>query len=248
MTAHPRIGVTTSLNTTDDGVAEQRLDLRYVEAVARAGGLPVIVPVLADDALTDAVADGLDGLVVTGGPAITVGLVGDLPDDIARTDPRRSHADTRLLGAFLRDRRPVLGICYGMQLGSALLGGTIHADAERDLPGALTHGAARGGTVHDAHVAPGTHLHRIAGADTLRVNTRHVQAVAAVGDGLVVSATAPDGVVEAVETPDGAFVGVQFHPEAMTPPLDALFTDLVARAAAWRDARRHGPSADATDR
>ncbi len=232
----PRIGLTTSLNTTDSGVAEQRLDLRYVEAVVRAGGLPVIVPMLAEDALADAVADGLDGLVVTGGPAITLGLVGALPADISPTDPRRSRSDARLLGAFLRDRRPVLGICYGMQLGSALLGGTIYADAERDHPGALTHGAARGGTVHDAHVAPGTHLHRIAGDDVLSVNTRHVQAVAAPGAGLVVSATAPDGVVEAVETPDGTFVGVQFHPEAMTPPLDALFTDLVARAIAWRDA------------
>ena len=244
----PRIGLTTSLNPTADGVAEQRLDLRSVDAVARAGGLPVIVPILADDALTDAVAARLDGLIVSGGPAITVGLVGALPDDLSPTDPRRSHADARLLGSCLRDGRPVLGICYGMQLGSALLGGTIHADAERDLPGTLTHGAARGGTVHDAHVVPGTHLHRLVGAETLRVNTRHVQAIATPGDGLVVSATAPDGIVEAVETPDGAFVGVQFHPEAMTPPLDALFTDLVGRARAWRAAQGRGSASDPADR
>lgn len=235
----PRIGVTTSLTTTDDGVPEQHLDLRYVEAVARAGGLPLPVPMLTDDALADAFAALLDGLVVTGGPAVTRGLIGPLPDDLAETDPRRLDSDERLLGAFLRDRRPVLGICYGMQLGSALLGGTIYADAERDHPGTpdhgrLTHGARRGGTSHPVAVVPGTHVARIVGAEALEVNTRHVQALAEVGDGLVASAVAPDGIVEAVETPDGAFVGVQFHPEAMAPPLDALFTDLVARAAAWR--------------
>ena len=213
---------------------EQRLDLRYVEAVVRAGGLPVVVPITADDAVTDAVAQSLDGLVVTGGPAVTLGLVGTLPDDLAETDPRRTASDTRLLRAFLDARRPVLGICYGMQLANALRGGTIYGDAEREHAGAGVHGAARGGTTHAVHVAPGTRFRRIVGADAVDVNTRHVQAVAALGDGLVVGATAPDGLPEVIETPDGAFVGVQFHPEAMTPPLDALFSDLVERAAAAR--------------
>ncbi len=234
-TFSPRIGITTSLTTTEAGVAEQRLDLRYVEAVARAGGLPLVVPIVADDALTDAVLALLDGLVVTGGPAVTRGLVGDLPADIADTDPRRLASDERLLRACLDAGRPVLGICYGMQLASALRGGTIYADAERDHPGAAVHSAGRGGTVHDAHVAPGSRLRSIVGADVVPVNTRHVQAIVAPGDGMRVSATAPDGLAEAIETTDGAFVGVQFHPEAMEPPLDALFADLVARAVAYRD-------------
>ena len=68
------------------------------------------------------------------------------------------------------------------------------------------------------------------------MNTRHVQALAEPGDGLIVSASAPDGVIEAIESTDGAFLGVQFHPEAMDPPLDALFEDLVERARAARSA------------
>ena len=229
-TARPRIGVTTSLNAAGHGAREQRLDLDYVRAVERAGGLPLIVPMLATDAAADEFAALLDGLVVTGGPAVEAGLVGAHPDDIDATDPDRLASDTRVLRAFLDARRPALGVCYGMQLANALRGGTLWADVERDRAGSATHSRGRGGTTHPASVTPGTHLARIVGRDAVEVNTRHVQAIAEVGTGLRVAAVAPDGVVEAVESEDGSFVGVQFHPEAMEPPLDALFVDLVERA------------------
>jgi putative glutamine amidotransferase len=233
----PRIGVTTSLTPNGRGEKEQRLDLAYVRAVERAGGLPLVVPMLATDEAADAFAALLDGLVVTGGPAVTLGMTGRRPDDLDETDPERVAADARLLRAFLDARRPTLGICYGMQLASALRGGTIWADATRDRPDTAVHSSKRGGADHDVRVADGTRLRGIVGPGPLRVGARHIQALNAVGEGLVVSAVAPDGVVEAVETPDGAFVGVQFHPEALSPPLDALFDDLVARARAFRDGR-----------
>ena len=229
----PRIGITTSLNATPRGAREQRVDLAYVRAVERAGGLPLIVPMLSNDELAAAFADLLDGLVVTGGPAVTRGLVGELPDDIAHTDPDRVASDERILQAFLDARRPTLGICYGMQLASALRGGTLHADVERDA-GVSVHSAGRGGTTHAVTLEPGTRFRQIVKAEALTVNTRHVQAIESPGDGLVVSARAPDGVIEAIESADGAFIGVQFHPEAMDPPLDSVFEDLVARAARER--------------
>lgn len=230
MTSRPRIGITTSLNRTDTGVLEQRLDLRYVRAIERAGGLPVLVPMLESEEATQQIVDQLDGLVVSGGPAVLDGLIGELPDDIAETEADRIRSDRRILSAFLEARRPALGICYGMQLASALRGGTIYADVERDA-GAGTHSRGRGGTDHPIELVHGTRFHQLVGASTLQVNTRHVQAVAEPGDGLVVSARAPDGTIEALESPDGMFLGVQFHPEGMTPPLDVLFSDLVARAA-----------------
>ena len=228
--SRPRIGITTSLNRTESGAREQRLDLAYVRAVERAGGLPLVVPMLASDEAADAFAALLDGLVVTGGPAVTDGLVGALPDDIDETDPDRLASDARLLRAFLDGGRPALGVCYGMQLASALRGGTIWADVERQHPGSAAHSTTRGGTEHEVEVVAGTHLRKVVGADRLVVNTRHVQAVAEPGAGLVVAALSPDGVVEALETEGGAFVGVQFHPEAMAPPLDSVFRDLVNRA------------------
>ena len=231
----PHIGITTSLNTTDSGAREQRVDLAYVRAVERAGGLPLLVPMLATAEAADAFARLLDGLVVTGGPAVTEGLVGELPADIDETDPDRVSSDTRVLSAFLEAQRPALGICYGMQLASALRGGSIHADVERDVDGVGVHSRGRGGTTHAVDVVPGTRFRQIVGRDRLEVNTRHVQAVGEPGAGLVVSARSPDGVIEALESTDGTFIGVQFHPEAMSPPLDAVFEDLVTRARQhWR--------------
>ncbi len=235
--SRPRIGITTSLV---DG--EQRLDLRYVRAVERAGGLPLVVPMLDDDTTADAFAALLDGLVVTGGPAVTDGLVGVLPPDLAETDPVRRASDRRILGAFLDGGRPALGICYGMQLASALRGGTIWADVEAQQPGALVHSERRGGGSHAVTVQPLTHLRCVLGTDRLDVPTHHVQAIARLGAGLRVAAVAPDGVVEAVESADGRFLGVQYHPERMDAAAgqaaDALFRHLVAQAA---EARRGDP-------
>ena len=230
----PLVGITTSLNRTEAGLLEQRLDLRYVRAVERAGGLPVLAPMLDGDEATDAFAERLDALVVSGGPAVLRGLVGELPDDISETEADRVRSDTRLLQAFLDARRPVLGICYGMQLASALRGGTIYADAERQLGLGAPHSPGRGGTAHPVQLEPGSRLAALVGGPEVEVNTRHVQAVAEIGAGLRVVARAPDGVVEAIESVDGTFLGVQFHPEAMRPPLDAVFEDLVSRARAAR--------------
>lgn len=240
----PRIGITTSFS---DG--EQHLDRRYVLAVERAGGLPLPAPMLATDAAADAFAALLDGLVVIGGPAVTEGLDGALPPDLDPTDPVRTASDRRLLQAFLRDGdpRPVLGICYGMQLMSGLLGGRLWGDVEREHAGAAVHSQKRGGTEHPVAFAPGTVLGTLFPAP-VSVNTRHLQALRTPGAGLVASGHAPDGVIEAVESPDGRLLGVQFHPERMGAAMDPLFQTFIHRAARGSKrgpARRPAPPASA---
>jgi putative glutamine amidotransferase len=221
----PRIGITTAY---DDG--SQRLDRRYVSAVERAGGLPVPLPMLDAGTAVDAFVSLLDGLVVIGGPAVTEGLVGSLPDALGRLDDRQAAADRAWIERCWDAGRPILGICYGMQRLNALAGGTIYGDVEAQLDRALTHSQKRGGTTHPIQIDPTSRLFDILGRETIPVNTRHLQAIASLGTGFTTAATAPDGVIEAIEHESGKIFGVQFHPERMGEDLQPLFRWLVTAA------------------
>lgn len=221
----PIIGITTSIENERQAV---RLD--YVRAVERAGGVPVIVPAAEHPDTMRAVAKLLHGLVITGGPAVTDGMIGDLPADLEPGDAARLASDRAILRAFLEARKPLLGICYGMQLISAELGGSIYADVQKQHAGSLVHSEKRGGREHPVTFTSGSWTSRALGTTDMGVNTRHIQAVAEPGRGLVVTGYSTDGVIEAIEDETGDILGVQFHPEAMGKPASGLFTHLVERA------------------
>lgn len=221
----PRIGITTSF---EDETQSLRRD--YALAIERAGGVPLLLPMTETDATVDALVDTVDALVVPGGPAVTERLQGTLPDDLSPLDPVRADSDRRYIEAFWSAGRPILGICYGMQRLNALAGGTIYADVEHQHPGALVHSQKRGATSHNIHVRETSWLYTQLNTDTVEVNTRHLQAIASVGDGFRVAATGPDGVIEAIEHTSARIVGVQFHPERMGRVMQPLFRALVEHA------------------
>jgi len=218
----PRIGITTSCS--DD---KQSLNINYIRAVEGAGGLPLIVPLLETEEATHAFAALLDGLIITGGPGITDGLVGELPDDLPPVDAIRSTSEQHIYRAL--NKQPVLGICYGMQFINAQAGGTLFADVSVQQANSLNHSKQRGASSHPVHIMPNTNLHRILQSQHLVVNTHHIQGLQMVGRGLHISATAPDGVIEAIESADGRLLGVQFHPERMGAVMQPLFDDFIER-------------------
>jgi putative glutamine amidotransferase len=111
---------------------------------------------------------------------------------------------------------PVLGICGGQQLLAVVLGGTLIQHIPDEVEGALEHEQSnpRNQPGHTVAIAPGTHLHRIVGADEMNVNSAHHQAVKEVSGSMVVNARSSDGVIEGIEAPRQRFcLGVQWHPE-----------------------------------
>lgn len=230
--AAPLVGITTYVEAASWGAWNRPAVLLprvYVDAVRRAGGVPVLLPPVADTAA--AVAASLDALVLAGGNDVDPAAYGAAAHErTVNTRPERDAAELALLRAALARRLPVLAICRGTEVLNVLQGG----DLLQHLPDAVGHEdhQPRPGTFgrHRVELTPGSLAARILG-EALTVASCHHQGIGRLGDGLVVSGVAPDGVVEALEMPDLPFVlGVQWHPEEDAEADPRLFAALVEAA------------------
>ena len=216
-----RVGLPTYVEPARWGAWDERATLlpaTYAEAVAGAGGLPVLLPPIVpgplDDAATVAV-QAIDALLLTGGADVDPDHYGAAahPETDA-PHPDRDGWELALLRAALAAERPVLAVCRGAQLLNVAAGGTLHQHLP-DVLGTTAHREALG-AFHRVEVAvePGSRLAAIVG-ERPEAPCHHHQAIDRLGTGLVVCATAADGTIEAVEGVGTAFVlGVQWHPEA----------------------------------
>lgn len=227
----PFIGITTGFQSDDP--PRQSLNHRYVLAVARAGGCPVLLPMVEHSGILAPLLSRLDGLIITGGPGITDGLIGDLPSDLPCVSALRHQNDLFAFNSAQHKQNPVFGICYGMQFINARYGGTIFADVQHQCH-TVAHSPKRTGGIPVSHrilVEPLTHLAKILGDSHCETNSLHIQAVRSVGTGLRVSARSDDGVIEGIESRDGRIIGVQFHPEEMPGTVfDRLFDFFIKQA------------------
>ena len=250
----PVIGITATLREDVDRVAERplgrfvRADLDYVEGVAEAGGVPVVLPPVGEARTAEAVIGGLDGLLLSGGSDLHPGYYGEEPiPELGVTVPERDTFEMALLERALRRQIPILGICRGMQVLNVALGGTLY----QDLPSQMDHMVLLGHRqetpkwqpTHEVEVDGGSKVAEILGTNELKVNSYHHQAIKGLASGLVTVAYASDGVIEAVESSDLSkrwIIAVQWHAEAMRdagPEHRNLFEAHVS--AAKRYALRH---------
>jgi putative glutamine amidotransferase len=194
----------------------------YEESIRRAGGEVRILD-YGKDAPAD-VVKSVDGILLPGGGDVEPALYGEAPHPaFDAVEAGRDAYELELARRATDADLPLLAICRGIQVLNVARGGTLvqHIpDVPEEQRDNVNHVMREPpyGIAHDIWVTEGSLLERLMqerlDGDTLPVNSRHHQAVKAVGEGLVVSATAPDGIVEAVEDPGKRFcVGVQWHPE-----------------------------------
>jgi len=214
---------------------------KYLRAIQAAGGQPVEISLGLRLRELEALARSLDAVVLPGSSAdVDPGRYHAARHPrSADPDPQREQTDFALLDHMFAEGKPVLAICYGVQLLNVYLNGTLVQDIASELAAPLKHDwsnreAGAPEPFHLLRIEAACDLARLAAAPEAHVNSSHHQAIREPGRDLRVVARAPDGVLEAVEwTGNSAWVrGVQWHPERMPgdPLAAALFHELVAAA------------------
>lgn len=208
----PLIGVTSDIDQNGDTLVQTR----YIQAVRRAGGVPVILPVGLE--AIEEVCDRLDGVLLIGGEDVDPYLYGEEPHrQLGKVLPERDESELALIKHMADQDKPVLGICRGYQLMNVAFGGTIYQDVYAQLSeDLLQHHQVTDldFAFHSIDIVGDSKLAEWAGTSEVRVNSLHHQAVKEVKAPLVVTAVAKDGVIEALESTAHRFlVGVQWHPE-----------------------------------
>ena len=229
---------------------ETRLVERYYKGIVEAGGVPVVIPPLADKDVIINTLDSLDGLMLTGGGDINPLWAGEEPSPRLHSI-NRERDEAELLAVRLAYNRqiPMLGICRGIQVLVTALDGEVEQDiAEGMQAGRLTPGghallkhsqdADRREPTHTVIIEKDSALYGIYGTGTLAVNSFHHQSVRKCGARFKVTAVAPDGVIEAIESSEyKSIMGVQWHPEWLEDSGPALFGWLVGRAVEFSRAK-----------
>jgi putative glutamine amidotransferase len=234
----PVIGLTTYREQAAWGVWQQRADVlpaQYAAAVEATGGVPLLLPPVAQEGAADAVVARLDGLVVSGGADVDPSRYGQDPHPrTAGWRPDRDAWETALLDAAEAVGLPVLGVCRGMQVMAVHAGGTLDQHTP-DLVGHEQHspGGDEFGQV-EVTTVPATRVAGLLGG-SLEVSCHHHQSVRE-HPGFVPAAHAADGTLEAMEaTGDRFCVAVQWHPE--TADDVGLLAGLVRAAAQYAEER-----------
>jgi putative glutamine amidotransferase len=218
----PLIGITTYRTTNESHHPILALGENYVQAVAQAGALPVLVPLGLPDDQVNGILVRLDGILFSGGGDIEPAAFGmESVPEVKSVDPDRDRVEIRLVKTALSEGLPFLGICRGLQVINVALGGSLYTHIADQHPQALKHDYSpdwpRDHLPHAVRVEPDSRLAAILRMKNPKVNSLHHQGVCHLAPGLQAVAWAPDTLIEAVELPGHPFgLGVQWHPEWLT--------------------------------
>ncbi len=199
------------INGKDEENRQLRLPAAYCDAVAAAGGIPIV----GGERCAKELAQLCDGLLLSGGADVDPALYGEeLLNDTVKCDPLRTRFEVELMNAFMALGKPVFGICRGCQLINCVLGGTLYQDLVEQKGLVHMNGKIR----HEVYAEEGSLLHSLFGP-VFKTNSTHHEAVKDVAPGLRVTARSVEGLVEGFEHESLPITAVQFHPERLTGAL-----------------------------
>lgn len=241
--AKPLIGVTANFSE-----GQLQLAPGYFRSVEAAGGIPVIIaPKRMPNANMSLLLDRIDGLLLSGGADINPILVGEDPvPALHGINTERDLFELTLTRLAYNRQIPMLGICRGIQVLAAALGGTIMQDIATSLPHnqLIKHSqdADRATATHFVEAVEGSRIAELLGK-RFAVNSFHHQAVGQCGPRFRITAQSADGVIEAIESTEmKSIIGVQWHPECFIAEGDTcmmpLFQQFVNDASEFAQARR----------
>jgi putative glutamine amidotransferase len=213
----PIIGITADIEDN-----RFKLNRDYAAAVEKAGACPVL---LAPSRNAADIASRIDGFLIPGGSDLHPSYYTENVNyEIKIVERDRSGFEFTIIHEIIKLRKPVLGICYGMQLINVAFGGSLYQDIRQQVPSAIEHREGR----HTIKIDDNKLIDR----GEFKVNSSHHQAVKVIGQGLNAIAFSPDGIIEAISSGDYPFLlGVQWHPERLQDSLSEKIFRAFAEAA-----------------
>ncbi len=207
----PLIGVTSYHRNEADRFT---LPANYLQAVERAGGLPIIIAPTETN-IEDQV-DSIDGVMLTGGADIDpVEYGGESKSTIYGINRERDRYELQLTRLALEKKLPTLAICRGLQIMNVAIGGTLVEHLPDEYGETVTHrGDNMNKVEHSVSIAEHSMLATILELTEISCSSYHHQSVRRLASGFKVVASSEDGVIEAIESAEYPHViAVQWHPE-----------------------------------
>ena len=214
-----------------------KLNEGYYKSIWRAGGVPVIIPPIADTDVLINTLEHIDGLLLTGGADFNPLYAGEEPSPrLGGINAERDLPELLIAQLAYNRQIPMLGICRGIQTLAMALGGKVQQDISDVAQIRHSQDADRSEPTHSVTIEPDSTLFYIYNKEKLFVNSFHHQAVCDPGERFRVTARSADGIIEAIESREyKSIIGVQWHPECMSAEDGApIFTWFVQQAADYR--------------
>lgn len=218
------IGVTGSILSNENegvfsGYERAYVNDDYIDSVVKAHAVPIILPIVDDENIIKEQVSMVDSVIISGGYDIDPIYWGEeVSQKLGRIFPRRDEYELKIIKHALEMKKPILGICRGLQVLNVAFGGSLYQDLSLIPDCYIKHSqnAKPYETTHGFTTKEGSIIRKIVG-EKIRVNSYHHLAIKELGKGLKATGFSPDGIIESIEyTEEGKFVlGVQFHPEML---------------------------------